>query len=251
MDKDPKVRSFHARRFCLRSGGEPALSRASGDSGFVAHLTQSTHGATGWDWSFKMLRRGDGWFFTTDGRVALFLDEPGQYVPADAKVGEIVAVKLPRARENLVPHRFSVYGGQGGPVLGKGFVKFFVPVTYESAPSFVELFSGRLADQLRFGLSLSNSSLDFARADSAVIDVSPGDEPGIVRLLEAFVRAHPRGLLLRGVPYGTRPGALGLPRADAVGRSDVGDGYGWRRSREGVAAGLDAGAPVARKGFAP
>ncbi len=241
MEKDPRVRFFHARRFSLRSGSEPELSRASGDSGFVAHLAHSTHGATGWDWSFKLLRKGDGWTFATDGKVALFLDEPGQYVPAEARVGDVVAVKLPRARDNLVPHRFAVYGGQGGVVVGKGFIKFFVPVTYEATPGLVELFSGRMADQLRFSMVVSNSHLNFARADSAVIDVAASDEDGVVRILEVFVRNYPRGLVLRGVPYGTTPGALGLPRAEATGKADIADGYGWRRSREGVAAGLDVG----------
>lgn len=241
MEKDPRVRWFHARRFCLRTAEEPDLARASGDSGFVAHLAYSTHGATGWDWSFKLLRLGDGWAFATDGRVALYLDEPGQYVPHDAKVGDVVAVKLPRARENLVPHRFTVYGGQGGPVLGKSFVKLFVPITFEVAGAFVEILSGRAGDQLRFGLHVANHQSDFARADAAVIDVAPGDEPGILKALDLFVRAHPKGLVLRGLPWGTQPGAYGLPRGEAHGRGDVGDGFGWRKSREAIAGGLESG----------
>lgn len=238
-DGDPRVKWFHGRRFCLRPGNAPELPRASGDSGFVAHLTHATHGATGWDWGFKLLRRGDGWFFTTDGRLALFLDERGQMVPEDAKVGEPVAVRLPRARENLVPHRFTLHGGQGGPVIGKGFAKYFVPVTFEYATKLVELCASRSGDPLRFSLAISNSPADFARADSAVIDVGPSDEDGVVRILEAFVRAHPKGLAPRGIPFGTSPGPLDLPRAEGAGRGDLADGYGWRRSREAVAEGLD------------
>jgi hypothetical protein len=180
--------------------------------------------------------------------VALFVDERGQIVPEDAKTGEPVAVRLPRARENLIPYRFTVHGGQGGPVVSKGFAKYFVPVTYEVATKLVELFTGRLADQLRFGLLVSNSGLDFARADSAVIDVAPSDEDGVVRILEAFLRAHPKALVQRGLPYGTIPGPLGLPRAEATGRADVADGYGWRRSREAVAAGLDLAPAGSAKG---
>ena len=135
---DPRVRWFHDRLFCLRQGETPTLSRASGDSGFVAHLSSSTHGATGWDWSFKLSKRGEGWSFAHDGKLTVFLDEPGAFVPADAKVGDMVAVRLPRARETLYPHRFTVHGGQGGPVVGHGFTKLFIPVTFE----LMVLFSG-------------------------------------------------------------------------------------------------------------
>jgi hypothetical protein len=54
------VRWFHSRRFKLRPGEGPDLNRASGDSGFVAHLTACTQGATGWDWSFRLVRPGVG-----------------------------------------------------------------------------------------------------------------------------------------------------------------------------------------------
>ena len=95
---DPKVKWFHSRRFKLRQGEGPELNRASGDSGFVAHLTACTQGATGWDWSFRLVRTGAGWAFVSDGKLTVFVDEPGQYVPAEAKSGEVVALRLPRAR---------------------------------------------------------------------------------------------------------------------------------------------------------
>ncbi len=230
---DPRVRWFHDRRFCLREGETPTLARASGDSGFVAHLSSSTHGATGWDWSFKLSKRGDGWSFAHDGKLTVFLDEPGAFVPNDAKVGDMVAVRLPRARETLHPHRFTVHGGQGGPVLGHAFTKLFIPVTFEAAALLVEAFASKWADQLRFGLSLANAPTDFKRADSAVVDVAPGDEPGIVKLIDAFLRLHPKALVPRGLPFGTVQGPLGLPKAEGKGRGDLADGYGWRRSLEG------------------
>lgn len=231
---DPRVRWFHDRLFCLRQGETPTLSRASGDSGFVAHLSSSTHGATGWDWSFKLSKRGEGWSFAHDGKLTVFLDEPGAFVPADAKVGDMVAVRLPRARETLYPHRFTVHGGQGGPVVGHGFTKLFIPVTFESAALLVEAFSSKWADQLRFGLSVANAPTDFSRADSAVVDVAPGDEPGIVKLIDAFLRLHPKALVARGLPYGTAQGPLGLPKAEGKGRIDLADGFGWRKSAEGA-----------------
>ena len=232
---DARVRWFHSRRFCLRSGDAPDLGRASGDSGFVAHLSYSTHGATGWDWSFRLLRKGEGWSFVHDSRLTLFLDEPGQYVPLDAKTGDMVAVRMPRARENLYPNRFTLHGGQGGPVVGNGFIKYFVPIRYETASTLVDAFSGKWADSLRFGLSVMNSPLDFERADAAVVDVGPDDEPGIIRLLETFVKQHPKALApSRGVPFGTEAGPAGFPRARAHGRADLADGYGWRRSHEGA-----------------
>lgn len=232
---DPRVRLFHSRSFCLRDGDEPTHARASGDSGFVAHLSASTRGATGWDWGFRLTKRGDGWAFASEGRLALYLDEPGQYVPADARLGDAVAVRLPRARENVFPHRFTLHGGQGGPVVTGGFVKLFVPVTYELAPALVEVFAGRGGDQLHFALYVSNQPRDFARADTAVVDVGTQDEAGVVRLLEAFARTHPAALMPRGLPYATHSGPLGLPRAAAALRADLADGFGWRRSAEGAA----------------
>ncbi len=233
---DPKVRWFHARRFKLRQGEGPELNRASGDSGFVAHLTACTQGATGWDWSFRLVRTGLDWAFVSDGKLTLFVDEPGQYVPADAKAGDVVALRLPRARENLHPHRFSLYGGQGGCVVGHGYAKLFLPVTYEAAPALVEACASKWADQLRFSLYVSNSPHDFERADSAMIDVGTQDEPGVLRLLETFLRQHPAAITGRGIPFGTLPGPLHLARAEAKDRGDLADGYGWRRSTEAVAA---------------
>ncbi len=233
---DPKVKWFHSRRFKLRQGEGPELNRASGDSGFVAHLTACTQGATGWDWSFRLVRTGAGWAFVSDGKLTVFVDEPGQYVPAEAKSGEVVALRLPRARENLHPHRFSLYGGQGGCVVGTGFAKFFVPVTYEAAPALVEACASKWADQLRFSLYVANAPQDFDRADAALIDVGPQDEPGVLRLLETFLRQHPEAISARGVPFGTTPGPLRLARADAKDKGDLCDGFGWRRSTEAVLA---------------
>ena len=233
---DPRVRWFHSRRFKLRPDEGPELHRASGDSGFVAHLTATTQGATGWDWSFRLVRPGRDWAFVSDGKLTVFVDEPGQYVPADAKPGDVVALRLPRARENLHPHRFSLCGGQGSCVVGHGFAKLFLPITYAAAPALVEACASKAADQLRFTLHVANSPLDYERADAAVLDVGPQDEPGMLRLLEAFLREHPDALVGRGVPYGTLPGPLHLARAEAKDRSDLCDGYGWRRSAEAVAA---------------
>ena len=233
---DPKVRWFHSRRFKLRPGEGPDLNRASGDSGFVAHLTACTQGATGWDWSFRLVRPGAGWAFVSDGKLTVFVAEPGQYVPADAKANDVIALRLPRARENLHPHRFSLFGGQGGCVVGTGYAKLFVPVTYEAAPALVEACASKWADQLRFSLYVSNSPYDFDRADSALIDVGPQDEPGVLRLLETFFRQHPAAITGRGIPYATVPGPLHLARGEAKDKGDLGDGFGWRRSEEAVLA---------------
>lgn len=235
---DARVRFFHTRRFSLRPGDEPDLARASGDSGYVAHLTACTQGATGWDWSFRLVRVGVNWAFVSDGKLTLFVDEPGQYVPADAKAGDTVALRLPRARENLHPHRFSLFGGQGGCVVGHGFTKLFVPITYDAAPSLVEACASKWADQLRFSVHVSNSPHDYDRADAAVIDVGVQDEAGVVRLLEAFLRQSPSALKPRGTPFASVPGPLALAKAEGKTRADLCDGYGWRRSSEAVLQGI-------------
>lgn len=234
---DPRVRRFHSRAFCLRPAEPPAGGRASGDSAFVGHLTAATRGASGWDWSFRLVKPGPGWAFVGDGKLTLFLDEPGQYVPLDAKLGDRVAVRMPRARENVFPHRFTLYGGQGGPQVTGPFTKLFVAIGFETAPLLVEAFSGRWADSLRFGLSLCNSPQDFARADAAVLDVGPQDMPGVLKLLDTFLAGHAEAVRRRGLPHGTEEGPLGLPRAEAAGPGDVADGYGWRVCEAAVVSG--------------
>lgn len=235
---DPRTRWFFNRRFALRAKEAPELHRASGDSGFVAHLALSTHGATGWDWSFRLVRPGSGWAFVTDGRLTLFLDEPGQYVPQDAKANDVVAVRLPRARENLFPHRFTLYGGQGGATLSPRFVKYFLPISFEGAGPLVDFMSGRAGDSLRFALHVVNSPLDFERLDTAVLDVGLSDEANVLKAVETFLKGHPEALKAsQGLPYGTAGGPQGLARAEATGRADLGDGFGWRVSAEAAAQG--------------
>jgi hypothetical protein len=231
---DPNVVWFHERKFCRRPAEGPELARASGDSGFVAHLAACTQGATGWDWSFRLLKTGHEWAFVSDGKLTVFVDEPGQYVPADAKPSDAVALRLPRARENLHPHRFSLYGGQGGCVVGSGFIKVFLPVSFEAAPALVEACASKAADQLRFSLYVANAPENFERADAALIDVGRQDEPGLMRLLETFIREHPTALVSRGFPHSTLLGSLGLARAECKERSDLCEGYGWRVSLAAV-----------------
>jgi hypothetical protein len=227
----------HERRFTLREGPEPDLARASGDSGFVAHLAASTHGATGWDWSFRLVKTGAEWAFISDGKLSVFVDEPGQYVPPEARPGDQVALRLPRARENLHPHRFMLVGGQGPAVVGHGFTKTFLAVSFEAAPALVEALASRLGDQLRFSLCVANSPQDFLRADSAVLDVGQSDAAAVQKVLEAFVHGHPAAFARRGLPLGTRAGPLGFPTAVGNDRGDLADGSGWRRAQEVVTRG--------------
>jgi hypothetical protein len=98
----------------------------------------------------------------------------------------------------------------------------------------VEACSSKWADPLRFSLYVANSPHDFERADSAIIDVGPDDEPGVVRVLEAFVRQYPSALAPRGVPYATTPGPMSLGRTEVKDKTDLCDGFGWRRSEEAV-----------------
>jgi hypothetical protein len=122
-------------------------------------------------------------------------------------------------------------------VVGQGFTKFFLSFAFELAGPLIETFASRQGDQLRFSLSVSNSPIDFAKADAAVLDVGANDLAGVVKVLESFAVAHPRGLVSRGLPQGTQPGPLGLPIAAAVNRADIADGFGWRRATEAIAAG--------------
>jgi hypothetical protein len=225
---ESRIRSFRDVSFCLREKEAPRLLRASGDSGFVSHLVRSTRGATGWDWSFRMLKNQRDAVTVTDGRVTLFVDEPGQFVPANARTNELVALRLPRARENLFPHRFTVFGGQGGATANASFVKLFVAVSVDAVAPLIEHFTGRAADSLRFTLSVCNSPADYDRADSAIFDIAEKEESAVLKTLEAFMSTRPTAVVSRGVPLSTIVGRLGLPRAVAQGRADLCDGYGLR-----------------------
>jgi HopA1 effector protein family len=145
-------------------------------------------------------------------------------------------VRMPRARDNIHPHRFTLLGGQGGVVTAHGFTKIFFHVSYEHAPALVETFSSRWADQLRFTLVVSNAPNDFARADSAVIDVAKNDEPAVFRILETFLKSNPKALVSKSaLPFGTNIGPLGVPVANGVNKHDIADAFGFRICREAVA----------------
>lgn len=233
---------LHHGYFCRRTAPVD-LSRASGDGGFVAHLAASTRGASGWEPGFRLARQGHGWVFVSDGRLCLFLDEPGDYSPPEARVGEPVMVRVPRARENLTPNRFTLFGGAGPAPAGEPFVKLFVPLTLDGSASFVELLCSRACDRLAFTMYVVNDPRDFERVDAAVVDVSRRDEEALTRQLVDFARVH-RGAVRVGAPLFARSIEAGISRADASGKEDAADGYGRRRCRwlaDELWAGLMAG----------
>ncbi|MBL8951829.1 MAG: hypothetical protein JNK82_13690 [Myxococcaceae bacterium] len=234
----------HSAFFCRRlSAVPPHLPRASGDGGLVAHLASATRGAAGWEPGWRVVKAGAGWAFVSDGRLCLFLDEPGYFSPPEARVGDPVVVRVPRARENLTPYRFTLYGGAGPAPTNEQYVKLFLPLTLEGAAPLIELLSSRHCDRLAFTLYVPNSPDDFERIDAAVVDVVRRDEEALQRLVVDFVRVN-RGAARTGAPLFARSVQAGLARADATGPHDAGDGFGKRRCRwlcEEVWAALQAG----------
>lgn len=234
--------------FFRRVGGAPKGGRASGDSGWVAHLQSLTRGASGWEPGYTLVRAGESdgitgrrgqWAFVSDGRLSLFLDEPGQYAPPTARPGERVAVRVPRARENLVPHRFTLLGNQGAPPPTDPMVKVFVAATLEGSAQLVGSLSGRGADGLRFALYVGNEPRDFQRSDNLVMDVGAPDEPAAVKLLVEFFRDQPARLLPVPAPLQTQPLFAGIARTETSAREDVSDGFFRRRADHLAAAVLD------------
>ncbi|MBK7864395.1 MAG: hypothetical protein IPJ65_38495 [Archangiaceae bacterium] len=220
----------HSSFFCRRLGSAPPLPRASGDGGLVAHLASASRGAAGWEPGWRVVKAGPGWAFVSDGRLCLFLDEPGYFSPPEARVGDPVVVRVPRARENLTPNRFTLYGGAGPAVVSEPFVKLFLPLTLDGAGPLVELLSSRQVDRVPFTLFIANSPDDFERVDAAVLDLQRRDEEAVQRLLLDFVRVN-RGAARTGAPLFARAVQAGLARADANGAPDAGDGFGKRRCR--------------------
>ncbi len=221
---------LHSVYFCRRLGAPPHTPRASGDGGLVAHLASASRGAAGWEPGWRVVKSGSSWAFVSDGRLCLFLDEPGHYSPPEARVGDPVVVRVPRARENLTPHRFTLYGGAGPSSTGEPFVKLFLPVTLEGAGPMIELLCSRHCERMPFSLYVTNTPDDFERVDTAVMDLPRRDEEAMTRLLVDFARVH-RGAARMGVPLFTRHVQAGLSRADAAGPLDANEGFGRRRSR--------------------
>ena len=230
--------------FFRRSGAPPKGGRASGDSGWVAHLQSLTRGASGWEPGYTLVRAGESdgitgrrgqWAFVSDGRLSLFLDEPGQHAPPNARPGERVAVRVPRARENLYPHRFTLLGNQGAPPSTEPMTKLFVAATLEGAAQLVASLSGRSADGLRFSLFVGNEPRDFQRTDNLVMDVATRDEPATQKLLSEFFRGQVARLLPLPAPLQTQPIFPGLSRTEGAGRQDLADGF-FRRSADHLAA---------------
>lgn len=211
--------------------------RASGDSGWVSHLSSLTRGAHGWEPGYTLVRQGQGdgpwggkFSYVNNGIVTLYLDEPGQLHPGDARIGDPVSARVPRARENLTPHRFTLLGGQGGPRAGEPRVKLFLCATLDGSASLVQLLASRAADPLAFSLSVGNEPRELDRCDAVVLDIPPRDEVGVTRLVVDAVRSHPAWVLAESAPLFTRAVVPGVARADTRHAADDADGYGWRWS---------------------
>ncbi len=236
-----------SRWLARRPGNPPRGGRASGDSGWVAHLQSLTRGASGWEPGYTLVRLGESdgvtgrrgqWAFVSDGRLSLFLDEPGQYSPPAARPGEKVAVRVPRARENLTPHRFTLLGNHGAPQPGEKMSKLFVAATLDGAAQLVATLSARSADGLRFALFVGNEPRDFDRTDNVVMDVAARDEPAAVKLLTEFFR----GGKLNAAKAPLQAAAIvpGMAKAETIAREDAGDGFFRRRADHLAATVLDA-----------
>jgi HopA1 effector protein family len=192
-------------------------------------LAQTARGAVGWETGFKLVKVGAGWAFASNGQLCLFLDEAGQYTPRDARLGEGVAVQVPRVRENLVPLRLTLQGGAGGCEHGEPFVKLFVAATTVGARMVLEALAARPSESLAFSAYVCNEPKDYARADTVVVDVPRVFEASVVRLLGEAARASPDGLRPL-VPLFARELMRGISRAEALGREDKADGFGLRRA---------------------
>lgn len=234
----------HERYFQGRTGRAQGGGRASGDSGLVAHLTHAAHGSAHWETGWRLAKADEGWAFVSNGRLCLFLDEPGLWSPGDARLGQAVAVRMPRVRENERPHRFTLFGG-GGAAPSARFTKYFATVALESAAALVSFFTSRATEGLAFSLCLVNEPSDFFRRDALCLDAGPAAAEQVQKLLLDFARANPGALKEDAeAPLFTQTVAPGLASVESLGTEDVGDGFGQRRARwvaEAVWAGLHAG----------
>ncbi|MBS1149231.1 MAG: hypothetical protein H6Q89_929 [Myxococcaceae bacterium] len=237
-----------SRWLSRRPGASPRGGRASGDSGWVAHLQALTRGAAGWEPGYTLVRVGESdglsgrrgqWAFVSDGRLSLFLDEPGQYSPPAARPGERVSVRVPRARENLTPHRFTLLGNHGAPSPGERVSKLFIAASLEAAALLVASLSARSADGLRFSLFVGNEPRDFERTDNLVMDVAFRDEPAAVKLVGDFFKGQSGRLLPLRPPLQAQQVVPGLAKTEITAREDAGDGYFRRRADQLAAVVLD------------
>ncbi len=238
-----------SRWLSRRPGPAPRGGRASGDSGWVAHLQSLTRGASGWEPGYTLVRVGDSdgvtgrrgqWAFVSDGRLSLFLYEPGQYSPPAARPGEKVSVRVPRARENLTPHRFTLLGNHGAPAPGERVSKLFIAASLEAAALLVATLSARSADGLRFSLFVGNEPRDFERTDNIVLDVAFKDEPAAVKLVGDFFKGQSGRLLSLPPPLQSQQIVPGLAKTEITAREDGGDGYFRRRADQLAVTVLDA-----------
>lgn len=241
---DALARLVVERYFQGRAARAPSGARASGDSGLVAHLTHAAHGSAHWETGWRLAKSDEGWAFVSNGRLCLFLDEPGLWSPSDARLGQAVAVRMPRVRENERPFRFTLFGGGGGTPTAR-YTKFFAPVALESAAQLVSFFTARATDTLAFSLSLVNEPRDFSRRDALCLDAGPAAAEQVQKLLSDFAGRHPGAFKEDGEgPLFTTRLAPGLWTVESLGSDDLGDGYAQRRARwiaEAVWAGLHAG----------
>lgn len=226
--RDALVHHLYSRYFCRRRRQAPVRPRASGDSGFVAHLSSAARGTCFWETHFRVVRRSQHWAFVSNGRICLFIDELEQMTPASAAVGDAVSVWAPRVRENVSPHRFTLYGGGGAAFVRDDFVKYFIAVRSEAAAALVATLCGPNSANTAYTFSVVNDPRDFERCDVACVDVAPAAEEHVARTLKAFVRREPDSVQPK-IPLFSAPVDIGIGRTFAQGAEDAGAGFGWRR----------------------
>ncbi len=241
-------RMVHTRFFCRRQGSAPLRQRASGDSGYVAHLHAAARGAAAWEQGYRLMERGDGTVTATDGRITLYFDDPSSVMPGTAAMGDAVTVRLPRVRENINSYRFTLKGGTGGIWASAPYSKIFVAVTMEGAVPLVRGLCQKPFDRFGFDAAFTNDPVDFERIDTLVIDVVKREEEPFLRALKEFLKANPN-VVRAGHPLFTFPVDRGVSFVSGMlTREDASDGYGQRRCDwlgDGVWAGVRAGEKTA------
>jgi hypothetical protein len=166
---------------------QPHLEDPNGHPRFVARLRAATEGTRCWQGGWRVTRRGEGWWFVSDGKLHLFVNDSALLRGRLDGRGP-VEVSLPCARPAIAPHFFYWLSPKGPVLKHRAFVRIYLHITAPLAVTLVRTLMTEGA-RFRFDAKLPSHPQLYRRADAAVMYVGRDD---VARALDVALRLRRR-----------------------------------------------------------
>jgi hypothetical protein len=206
-DEAALTEALYQRWFIAWRAPAELAAQSAGDHQFVAGLS-AVAGSGGWlapGWRVT-LRSGPN-AFVSDGSVQLYVDARHELWPKNPKVGSVVHLRMPCARDCATPGFFLLVSRQGrAPQIHD---KLYLHLTPRGGRAVI--------DRLRrldacFEVKVANAEKAYGRRDSGVVYVDPRHTRRLVSALRPLTKKP--GLFRASVPPVTKRIARGLAVAE-------------------------------------